>query len=240
MGTPGIRLSLTPVSWLSYQGAVFQGNPFAQNVNRDGFRWDLSASNGYFSIHELSFRVNQGSGSSSLPGTFKMGGWFDTAPDPNAHSAQPWNYGFYFVADQMLYRVADSAFAPVKDNKDQQPTAASPTNKGLGIFTHIGFNPQTSGLINFYIDGGLTYKGLIPTRDNDVVGVAAAYGHLSNEPQRDEERSIPGYEIVLEATYQVEVTPWLSLQPDVQYVINPSGTNIANALVLGARTTLSF
>jgi porin len=113
----------------------------------------------------------------------------------------------------MLYRVADSDFAPVTDNKGQQTTAASPTNKGLGIFTHIGFNPQTSGLINFYIDGGLTYKGLIPTRDNDVVGVAVAYGHLSNDHQDNEERSNPGYEIVLEATYQVEVAPWLSLQP---------------------------
>jgi carbohydrate-selective porin OprB len=30
------------------------------------------------------------------------------------------------------------------------------------------------------------------------------------------------------------------LQPDLQYVIHPSGTNIANALVLGVRTTVSF
>ena len=74
MGTPGIRLAFTLVNWLSYQGAVFQGNPFAQNVNRYGFRWDLSASNGYFSIHELNFRLNQESGSRRLPGTFKIGG----------------------------------------------------------------------------------------------------------------------------------------------------------------------
>ena len=140
----------------------------------------------------------------------------------------------------MLYRVADSDVAPVSDNKGQQTTAASPTNKGLGIFTHIGFSPQTSSFINFYIDGGLTYKGLIPTRDNDVLGVAFAYGHLSNNPPDNEGRSNPGYEIVLEATYQIEVVSWLSLQPDLQYVIHPSGTNIANALVLGARTTVSF
>jgi hypothetical protein len=30
------------------------------------------------------------------------------------------------------------------------------------------------------------------------------------------------------------------VQPDVQYVIHPSGTDIANALVLGARTTMFF
>jgi porin len=76
MGTPGVRVALTPVNWLSYQAGVFQGNPFAQDVNRYGFRWDLSASNGYFSIHELNFRINQGVQSSDLPGTFKIGGWF--------------------------------------------------------------------------------------------------------------------------------------------------------------------
>ena len=240
MGTPGIRLALTPVNWLSYQGAVFQGNPFAQNVNRYGFRWDLSASNGYFSIHELNFRLNQGSESSGLPGTFKIGGWFDTAPDPNANSTQPWNYGFYFVADQMLYRVTSPKFAPVADNNGEQTTAASPTNKGLGVFTHMGLSPQNSSFINFYIDGGLTYKGVIPSRDNDVLGVAVAYGHLSDNAQDNEGRSSPGYEIVLETTYQIELATWLSLQPDLQYVIHPSGTNIPNALVLGARTTLSF
>jgi porin len=139
----------------------------------------------------------------------------------------------------MLYRVADSVTL-VRDNKGQQTTGASPTNKGFGIFTHIGFSLQTSSFINFYMDGGLTYKGLIPTRDNDVLGVTVAYGHLSNGPQDNEGRSNPGYKIVLEATYQIELAPWLTLQPDLQYVINPSGTDIANALVLGARTTVSF
>jgi len=44
----------------------------------------------------------------------------------------------------------------------------------------------------------------------------------------------------VEGTYQIEFAPWLGLQPDVQYVIHPASTNIANALVLGARTTVSF
>lgn len=121
MSAPGVRLALTPVNWVTYQGAVFQGNPFPQNVNRYGFRWDLSASNGYFSIHELNFRTNQGTEPSGLPGTFKIGGWFDTAPDPNTNSVQPWSYGFYFVADQMLYRVPEAELR----NEGKQTAAAS-------------------------------------------------------------------------------------------------------------------
>jgi porin len=240
MGAPGVQVVLTPLNWLTYQGAVFQGNVFAQDVNRHGFRWDLNASNGYFSIHELIFRTNQVARTDSLPGEFKIGGWFDTVPDPNAVSSQPWNYGFYFVADQMLYRVPKPDSAPAVGNNGKQTAAARLTDKGLGIFTHIGFAPQDSSLISFYFDGGINYKGLIPTRDNDVLGVAFAYGHLSNNPQANEGSSTPGYEILLEATYQMELTQWLSLQPDLQYVIHPSGTDIPNALVLGAQATVSF
>jgi porin len=127
----------------------------------------------------------------------------------------------------------------VGDN-GKQTAAVSQTDKGLGIFTHIGFAPRSSSLMNFYIDGGLNYKGLIPTRDNDVLGVAFAYGHLNNNPGDNEESSFPGYEMVFETTYQIELTPWLTFQPDFQYVIHPSGTDIANALVLGAQATVSF
>ena len=70
--------------------------------------------------------------------------------------------------------------------------------------------------------------------------MAFAYGHLSNNLQENEGGSFPGYEMLLEATYQMELTPWLTLQPDVQYVIHPSGADIPNARVLGAQATVSF
>jgi len=239
MGAPGVQLALTPLNWLTYQG-LFQGNAFAQNVNRHGFRWDLNPSNGYFSIHELIFRTNQGAGTNGLPGEFKIGGWFDTAPDPDAGSTQPWNYGLYFIANQMVYRVPQPASVLVIATSGQQTTAPSLTNKGLGIFADIGLAPRNSSVINFYVDCGLNYKGLIPTRDNDVFGVAFAYGHLNNNPQGNDSSSNPGYEMVVEATYQIILNQWLSLQPDVQYVIQSSKADIPNALVLGAHATVSF
>ena len=240
MGVPGVQLALTPLNWLTCQGAVFQGNVFAQNVNRHGFRWDLSPSNGYFSIHELIFRTNERYGANGLPGEFKIGGWFDTAPDPDASNTQPWNYGLYFIADQMLYRVPQPASVSVIANSAKQTAAPSLTDKGLGIFAYIGLAPRNSSVINFYVDGGLNYKGLIPTRDNDVLGVGFAYGHLNDNPQGNDGSSNPGYEMVLEATYQIMLTPWLSFQPDLQYVVQPSSTDIPNALVLGGHATISF
>jgi porin len=90
----------------------------------------------------------------------------------------------YFIADQMLYRVPQPASVPVIANSGQQTAAPSLTDKGLGIFTYIGLAPRNSSVINFYVDGGLNYNGLIPTRDNDVLGVAFAYGHSEQQSSK--------------------------------------------------------
>jgi len=47
--------------------------------------------------------------------------------------------------------------------------------------------------------------------------------------------------MVLEWTYEVALAPWLTLQPDMQYIIKPSGmSHIANALVGGMQITINF
>ena len=56
-------------------------------------------------------------------------------------------------------------------------------------------------------------------------------------------------ETVLELTYQAVVAPWLTVQPDFQYVLSPGGSvpnpqaparAVGDAAVLGLRTTIVF
>jgi carbohydrate-selective porin OprB len=47
--------------------------------------------------------------------------------------------------------------------------------------------------------------------------------------------------MVLEWTYEVAIAPWLTLQPDMQYIIKLSGlSHIANALVGGIQIAINF
>jgi porin len=49
------------------------------------------------------------------------------------------------------------------------------------------------------------------------------------------------YELALEWTYRFLVTPWLALQPDVQWLRHPGGVSDRRAaVVLGARTEITF
>jgi porin len=124
------------------------------------------------------------------------------------------------------------------------PVEIEKSTEGLGCFTRFAFAPQDRNFVNFYFDTGLTYKGLIPGRSDDTIGVAFAYAQLGNTSRNSlvEEGSVGvGAEMGLEATYQCQVTPRCIVQPDIQYIINPGGIrDLGNAFVIGGRLAFIF
>src|SRR5439155_25266750 len=86
------------------------------------------------------------------------------------------NYGVYLLADQMLWREV---------GKDD------PAMQGLVGFFRVAAAPKDRNLASFGIDGGLVYKGLIPTRDWDTLGIAVSYLEMSSD-LRQAQRDING------------------------------------------------
>ena len=83
--------------------------------------------------------------------------------------------------------------------------------------------------------GSAGRQGALPRRDNDITSVGVIYGTFSRYVPRTTA------ETVIEANYQVTLTNWLSITPDLQYVIKPNGSSaIKNALVLGAQVQIVF
>jgi porin len=256
MGTLGLRLALQPVHWFTFMTAVFQGDVFEQDVNRHGFRYRLDAATGYTFINEAQIRWNHADEEIGLPGALKSGIWFQTGnfADPLADSTRSGNLGAYWILDQMLYReptrsakasVFGKGGADCKNPKQAAPTAATEkTDQGLGFFTRIAFTPQDRNFVNFYFDTGLTYKGLIPGRDVDTLGIGFGYAQISNGSRSAlrNNGSVPrGAEMVLEATYQIQINNWFAVQPDLQVIINPNATSdFGNALLLGFRGEVTF
>ena len=137
------------------------------------------------------------------------------------------SYGFYWHADQMVF----------------QETAGG--DQGLYVWSAITLSPQQNiAKLPFQVNGGLVYKGLIPTRDHDFTALGVVYGKFSkNYAQTVAEAGggYPDYELVFEANYKIQITKFAFVQPDIQWVINPGGTgNIPNALVLGAQMGVTF
>lgn len=100
--------------------------------------------------------------------------------------------------------------------------------------------------INEYQDSfsfGVTHRGLIGARPGDLVGLAFSRADLGSPARRVASlagESRPGYESVIELTYRAEINDWLTIQPDVQYIINPGAdASISDSLALGFRFELS-
>ena len=56
-----------------------------------------------------------------------------------------------------------------------------------------------------------------------------------------EMKDVEHTETAIEFTYRAEICPWLILQPDVQYIINPSmDPSLKNALQIGVRLEWIF
>ena len=77
----------------------------------------------------------------------------------------------------------------------------------------------------------MIYTGLIPSRDRDVLGIGVAWTELF--------AGGTGEECVWELFYKAQVTPRVSLQPDLQYLASPSGIE-RDALAVGVRFELSL
>ncbi len=113
------------------------------------------------------------------------------------------NGGVYFIADQ---------------------TICSQGNSNLSLFSQIGFSPKSKNNHNHYYSLGLNCTGIFG-RLNDIAGLAVAYAGIDN--------NAVGSETAVELTYQLQLNKYIYLRPDIQYIINPAGTDLKlkNALV---------
>ena len=171
------------------------------------------------------------------------------------------NAGFYAVAEQVVYRprnprggnedVATSAAAPVGNAEDSTLTIAPPpSGPELRFFGRVGVGLGDRSATDFYAEAGLNFRALIPGREADLLGVGVSYTDLSDDLRRrvrdanffdGTHAALPDYEFVLEATYQANLSPWLSVQPDLQCIVHPGGSaRYGNALILGMRTVVTF
>jgi len=257
MATPGVRLEINPTGWLTLHSVFAQANPFGQQENLHNFNWNFGSSGGLLSINEARvdwktlFRTG-------LPGTAKAGFWIQNGPAPMlpeefsfcAPSNLQYSTGFYGILDQALYRVptgarnsrAGTAFPARDEAVVPEPDDAAPL--GLNAFTRAGFCPQPDNPMSLFVDGGLVYTGLFPSRKADRLGLAFAYGQVSSGYRSlAAQEGLPGasFEAVSELTYSIQMTPAVTLQPDLQYVLHPGGTQqYGNALVAGFRATVTF
>jgi porin len=241
VATWGGRLKQKLDDQWTVQVGAFEANP--SDNNRNGLNLSTTYATGEFSMAEVQYQPNW----FGLPGTYKLGGYYDTSKNPDqaldihnqplATSTLPAKQvdgksGGYFLAEQTVW-----SFEPS-------------TKRGLTPFAGIHLADSTTSYFDWFALGGVVAQGIFPSRSDDKLSFGVAYGHVSprrQEYQRDLQAAtgspqvIQSGETAMELNYGIQATPWLHLLPNIQYIINPGAvTNVPNAIVLGFELALQI
>lgn len=259
MATPFVRVQFQPLDHITLVGAVFNGDPAPPGTgdpqlrDKGGIAFRLNAH--ALAFGELWYSPNQ-TDDATLPTTYKLGFWIDSAHFadqvydttgvplanpasngiPRSHSP---DYAIYGIIDQMVWKKAGTK------------------GQGIGVFLQVMGGPSQFNLSNLYIEAGMNWLGPFPGRENDVFGLGVSYLGISPAARRYGNDVIAftgsgspyaSNETVIEITYVGQVSPWLTLQPDVQVVVNPgaeipstlSKAPLNNDVIAGVRATIVF
>lgn len=118
-------------------------------------------------------------------------------------------------------------------------THESDAEQGLKSWIRAGVAEDAVFAIGDYLGGGLSYTGLLPGRGHDVAGIAVMRAGFGAS-YRDAEGAMAD-ETTMEMTYQAEIRPGLIVQPDIQYIVHPSGDpSLRDALMIGVRLRIGL
>jgi len=240
------RLRVDPTPEWNAQVGIFQTWTDIFDSKLHGLDWAIRSEDGVFLIGQVGWspefwkrsvpgenkdsKTVTASEMKGLPGHYWVGGSFSPwsgFAEFGTNNNRSGSYGFYIHGDQMVYQEAPGS------------------DQGLTIWAASGLYPQPSiSIVPFQVNVGLVYKGLIPRRDDDQTTFGVIYGKFSGDYARTVKAAgngDPTYESVIETGYRIQLTKFAFIQPDLQWVIRPSGTGrIPNALVIGAEMGITF
>ena len=110
--------------------------------------------------------------------------------------------------------------------------------QGVGVFSRIQFADQDTNPLDYSISFGVNGMGLIPSRDNDTMGIAFNYNRL-NKGRFLEEVGIADSSSVWEAWYSIQLTPAVNLNLDAQLADSPL-PDTDTAVILGCSLGIRF
>ncbi|WP_340313622.1 carbohydrate porin [Rhizorhabdus argentea] len=185
-------------------------------------------------------------GSRGLPGAYRFGGWYNTAnADDVALDINRGNrvvtglaplrrngrYGFFAQFRQQFTGTVEE-------------TPSGPrTSRGLVGFLNITQTDRKTTATDNQIAAGVFYTGLIRSRPKDEFALAIARTNVNA-------RSLLGFtpgaprpnaEYATELAYRIQAVSWLSVRPNVQYIVDPGGFELAkDVVVLGIKASLTL
>ena len=109
--------------------------------------------------------------------------------------------------------------------------------RGLDAFVNFGMADSRVNEVDRSFNAGLAWTGLFDSRPRDKLGFGvgvARSGDPFHQAQLAAGTPVYAYETAFELTYRAPLTDWLTVQPNIQYIVHPGFDRaLKNAFVFG-------
>ncbi len=220
------RVKFIPTEATYVSAAIFDGVP--GHVNHPyATRVDFQKNDGALLIAEAGWTPKV-TGSDDATHKLAFGAWtytkkfddvvdVDAAGDPVKHRSQ----GFYALSNCQFY--TDKA-----------------SGRTLNVFLRGGVADGDTARMKWDYEVGFVGNGWVPKRPDGEIGIGLAQAHTGSKYIRSD-ATADRNEYSTELYYRDKVYSGISLQPDLQYIVNPSSDrNLKNATVVGMRVDINF
>jgi len=246
-GKPGVIITgdlsdITPGLYVKTGVFTSYNNPYHPDTN--GVDYPSDFDNGISGAFEVGYKEQN----ANYPGVYKVG--VNYTPDvryinPATGQIYHGDYNIYTTVEKTVYHPESEVSE--RDPKDMQDTKENEmldTKRGLDLLFQFVGEPGDRNPLQYEFTTGARYTGLFPCRPQDKIGFGLIYsdnGIAFSDANINAGGPGLGGETTLEFDYQYNPAPWLSIQPDVQYIIDPGGdSDRSNITVLGLRTIVHF
>ena len=211
----GVRFHVPLSENLAFRVAVIDGTPGDPNrPKRTAIK--LGGGDGAFMIGELDYALPAGK---IIAGYWRYTAGTDTLASPFNGAVTEQNSGYYLRGESKI-------------------SGGDTSENGLYIFGRLGFADGNINTFSSFYSAGLQYKGLFDTDTPDALGLAIAVANTSDD-YRGVFPGQPKRETAIELTYQITLSDRVSLQPDVQYIINALEGQ-GNTVAIGLRAVFTL
>lgn len=237
----GARIKVWPAEHFYVNAGAYRNNV---NGGTDrGFDLSLDHDGSYYPI-ELGWVRREG----VLFNSIALGAYYNTVHTPNVYYDVNHNpagltglpflrssgrHGGYVMGQQAIY----------------QPEPGNPA-RALSIFGITGVGDSATARFHHFANAGALYQGPFANRPNDFVSLMVAWAQTNPRLSRyQHERNriavdsgiVQPWGTAIEFDCGIQATPWLLLQPNLQYIIQAGGSaGRNNAVVLGLHFVLNL
>jgi porin len=209
----GVTATVAPTDNIYVSYGLFDGN----TVNGVQTGTTGPTFNGYY-FNILEAGMAWEAGPNKLPGSFGVGGWYETGELRGPGVTQSGASGVYVFGSQRLWL----------RHPDQD-------NSGVSGYFQLGANGSKVLPFNQYVGAGLTAFGLVPRRARDSFGAGMAWSWLNPR-----EFGRPS-ELMFQAYYQAHLVASTYIQPVISYIPTPgAGSDLSPAWAATLQLTVLF